>query len=176
MALLRGLLVLVVVTGFVAGAEAASVGSPAPTVRLSSLGERSVDLAELRGRVVVLDFWATWCPPCVEQLTALDAFAAEHPDTEIVVVAVSIDDTEETAEEYLRERIGAVRFRAAHDPNGTALADFGADGVPALYVIDAQGVVRATHFGPGCAEGLWSDVQPLLAGGSGSVSDAAAAE
>lgn len=170
MALLRIALGLVLVAAVPTVSTAVSVGGAAPSPELVALGEESVGLEGLRGHVVVLDFWATWCPPCVAQLNALNAFAKEHGPSRVVVVAASIDDDAETARSFLADRVGSVDFRAAHDPGGDALADFGADGVPALFVIDGDGVVRATHFGPGCAEGLWNDVEPLLASGSVPVS------
>ena len=163
MALLRLALALVLVAAVPSASTAVSVGARAPSPDLVALGEDAVGLEGLRGHVVVLDFWATWCPPCVAQLNALNAFAKEHGASRVVVVAASIDDDPETARSFLSDQLGSLDFRAAHDPGGDALADFGADGVPALFVIDGDGVVRATHFGPGCAEGLWNDVEPLLA-------------
>lgn len=162
MALLRAALVaLALLVGLVSSAPAVSEGDPAPAVKLTSLDGAPIDLAEFRGKVIVLDFWATWCAPCVDQLTGLDRVSNDGGD--FVVVAASIDDEADAPKAFLAEKFPKAKFRVAHDPGGDALAAFGADGIPALYVLDREGVVRHAHFGPGGADDLGETLSALVA-------------
>ena len=77
----------------------------APAFRLDRLGGGSIELAELRGKLVLLDFWATWCPPCVLEIPELNAFYEEHRADGVEVVAIAIDaDDPEDLEAWARER------------------------------------------------------------------------
>lgn len=157
-------LLLLLLGLFVLGSPATaavSAGDEAPPVEFAALEEGAVTLSSLHGRVVVLDFWATWCAPCVAQLQALDAFLEGSSRDDVVVVAASIDDDPDAARAYLAQRFPGAEFRAVHDPGGAALAAFGADGIPALYVIDRDGVVRQTHFGPGGSDSLAGWIEAL---------------
>lgn len=164
MAVLRTtLLALVLIAGLAQDACAASEGDPAPVVTLTSLDGEPIDLADLRGQVVVLDFWATWCAPCVDQLKGLERVSEEGIAGDFVIVAASIDDDTDAPKAFLAEKFPDAKFKVAHDPGGDALSAFGADGIPALYVLDPAGVIRHTHFGPGGTEGLGEELSALLA-------------
>lgn len=147
----------------VSAARAASEGDPAPEVELAPLGGEAVDLAALHGRVVFLDFWATWCSPCVEQLRVLDRIARKTGPDGPAIVAVSIDADGDTALRFLAEKFPGAAFRTAHDPGSEALSSFGAEAIPALYVIDPSGVVRETHFGPGGADEVEQSLEAFSA-------------
>ena len=163
----------VLTSGAASPVWAASEGERAPEVDWAALGSESVALGDLAGRVVVVDFWASWCAPCRGQLQALDALLASEAHPDLVVLAVSIDEDAATARRYLDERFPRARFRTAHDPGGAAMADFGASGIPAYYVLDRDGVVRASHFGEGGADDLGARLAPILAeaGGTSAAGD-----
>ena len=166
MALLRGLaLGLGLVLLLAGGAAATSIGEPAPAVDLTTLRGGSFDLGELRGRVVVLDFWATWCSLCVEQLRSLEALARRVSPADVAIVVVSIDDDAGRAERFLAQRFAGAGFRRAHDPGGAALSSFGAGSIPALYVLDREGILRLAHFGAGGAAGVAGEVAALVVEG-----------
>jgi len=108
-------------------------------------GER-ISTADLKGQPVFLNFWATWCPPCQEEMPAMEAFHQELGD-EVRVVAVSGDslDTREKMAAFA-EKFG-LTFRVVHD-GGQAAVDYQVAGFPTSFFIDADGVIRVRHAGP----------------------------
>src|SRR5262245_40242007 len=90
---LAALAVLALASGPAPTAEAAArIGAPAPRVALVDAGGETVRLADLRGRIVVVDFWASWCMPCSAIVPALDRVARRYPSSAVVVLAVGLDD------------------------------------------------------------------------------------
>ncbi len=126
---------------------AARVGAAAPTLTLPGAGGREVTLAELHGRVVVLDFWASWCGSCAKALPKLDSIARRFAADGLTVLAASIDESRERADRYVAERLPGSPMTFLYDPGGAAMGRFGAEGMPALFLIDRDGVVRATEIG-----------------------------
>lgn len=113
------------------------IGSPAPPFALSD-GNRSVDLARLRGRIVIVNFWATWCPPCIEELPSLLQLQRDMP--QVTVVAVSQDeDPGEYARFLLANHVTLLTLR---DPSARIPHLYGTSKIPESYVIDSQGVLR----------------------------------
>ena len=105
--------------------------------RLDGLG--SVDLAELHGRIVVVDFWATWCKPCVQQMPALVTLATEHADRVTVIGIVHVDSPGNVAEWLEANPPGKIVHLL--DPEKKAAADFRIFGVPSTYILDVDGRV-----------------------------------
>jgi len=127
------------------------VGRPAPAFALEVVGgagadERDrIDLSALRGHTVVLDFWASWCPPCRASVPALDAFASSHP--EVVVVGVNVEtDRRAGFVRTAHEDLGA-RYPTVHDEAGAVQQAYGVQNLPTLLVVDGQGVVIDAHVG-----------------------------
>lgn len=123
------------------------VGDPAPAFTLTDRSERPIALASLRGSVVVLHFTASWCVACRTALPALTALVARHADRGVVLVTVDIDASRDAAERHLGELMPTPSGPVLFDPTARLLARFGAAGMPALYVIDGAGVVRAVESG-----------------------------
>jgi thiol-disulfide isomerase/thioredoxin len=128
------------------GESAAAVRPPAPDFTLEQLGGGSVSLAELRGKTVVLDFWATWCPPCEFQVPALNQFYDAHrADTDVVVFGVSVDsEGPEVVGAWVAEK--SVRYPILLGGEDLARR-FGAVGFPTLFVVAPDGSVHAQHVG-----------------------------
>jgi cytochrome c biogenesis protein CcmG, thiol:disulfide interchange protein DsbE len=120
-------------------------GVPAPALRLPGLGGARVDLATLRGRPVVVNFWATWCDPCVREFPLLRQAAATHRPDRLAVVGVLSGDTPAAARPFVR-RHGAT-WPIALDPNTTTATAWGAIGLPHTWFIRADGTLASHQLG-----------------------------
>jgi cytochrome c biogenesis protein CcmG, thiol:disulfide interchange protein DsbE len=132
---------LVLTVFFVAGCDRGShpgnIDRPAPQFVLSD-GSRTVDLSKLRGRVVVLNLWATWCAPCIEELPSLLALQQKMPD--LAIVAVSWDQDPVAYRRFLTEH--HVDLLTVRDENHLVDSLYGTVQIPETYIIDRQGVLR----------------------------------
>jgi cytochrome c biogenesis protein CcmG/thiol:disulfide interchange protein DsbE len=145
----------------------AVVGRPLPDLRLASLnGSRAVRLGDLRGKVVLLDVWASWCAPCKQELPMLDDMAGRLRGKGIEIVAVSVDDNREDAEGFLRSR-SKWSIRLAHDPDGKLPSKLNPPKMPSSYFIDRNGVIRQVNAGfeQGDARKIESRLMALAAEG-----------
>ncbi len=165
-----------------AGGQHALVGKPAPEFTLSVVeGDktRKLTAADLAGKVVLLDFWATWCPPCREELPELQALAgrlAKSKADKVLIVAVSQDRNpddgglrpliDKTLADLKVNLVGGPVLRLALDPDQLVGDAFGVEALPTLVLLDATGTVRAVHVGyePGIGERIEADIAALIAG------------
>ena len=108
--------------------------------------DRKVSLNQFRGQVVILNFWATWCPPCVEELPSLMSMQDRMRGKGVVVLGVSIDVDGDAYHRFLKQR--SVNFLTVRDPEQKVAAMYGTAGWPETYVIDRQGVMRRKFIGP----------------------------
>jgi cytochrome c biogenesis protein CcmG/thiol:disulfide interchange protein DsbE len=127
--------------------EGAIVGQKIPDLRLGALnGGKEVRVNDLRGKVVLLDVWASWCAPCKEELPLLDDMSSRLEGKGIQILAVSIDENREDAEAFLRLR-PSWSIMLARDPAGKALDRLHPPKMPSSFVIDREGVIRAVNAG-----------------------------
>jgi cytochrome c biogenesis protein CcmG/thiol:disulfide interchange protein DsbE len=127
--------------------ETSLVGKPAPDAEFASLrGGKPLKLSALRGKVVLLDFWASWCVPCQEELPLLDDMAGRLSSKGIEFIGVSIDEEKGDAERFL-ERKKSWALKLGHDPEQIGAKLFNPPKMPTSYVIDRDGVVRHMNAG-----------------------------
>lgn len=119
-------------------------GMPAPAFSLTTFDGRSVRLGELSGTPVVLNFWASWCPPCREEAPALNAVARRN-EGRVVFLGINVRDREEDARRFLREF--GVPYQNGPDSGGVEAA-YGAFGIPYTVFIGRDGTVARTWLGP----------------------------
>ncbi len=129
-----------------AGNKIIGVGDRAPEVSLQAIDGRTVRLAEYRGKVVLVHFWATWCPPCVEELPTLERFSRQVLGSDIEVLAISVDESGESLKDFLNKN--KVHFPVLRDPDRAAAGSYGTLKFPETYVVGRDGVVRYKVIGP----------------------------
>jgi len=112
---------------------------PAPEVTVETRTGETVRLADLKGRPVLINFWATWCGPCVSEMPALDALAAERAGTPLQIMAVSEDRKGESVVAPFVRKLGLTKLPIYLDPETKALAAFGSDALPTTVLIDRNG-------------------------------------
>lgn len=137
------------------------VDLPMPDISLKSEDRASITAASLRGKIIVLDLWATWCGPCVAELSGFDKFRQLHP--EIVVLPVAEQSSLADVKKVFRaQKLKFDPIVAADDQN---TARFGANGVPQTYAIDGNGRIRIVHYGglPDVVSYLGADLAALVA-------------
>lgn len=125
------------------------VGKPAPdfTLPVAANGDAGarLQLAELKGHPVVIDFWASWCGPCAMQAPILDRLARKYEGRGLVVLGVNIDDPPAVAKEYARRK--GLSYPILVDPNDQAAGMYGVSKLPSLIVVDRQGNVTSFMTG-----------------------------
>jgi cytochrome c biogenesis protein CcmG, thiol:disulfide interchange protein DsbE len=135
---------MVALIGCYSGSRPARIGSNAPDFTVQD-SDHKVTLSEFHGQVVVLNFWATWCPPCVEETPSLVQMQARLKTKGVVVLAVSIDDDDGAYHKFLKEY--GVNMVTVRDEARKASSLYGTFGWPESYVIDRQGVIRRKFIG-----------------------------
>jgi thiol-disulfide isomerase/thioredoxin len=158
-----GLALLICLTS--APALGLEAGDVAPAFRAPRLdGTGTLSLEELRGKVVFVDFWASWCAPCQKSMPQLDALRKEFPADRFALIGVNVDKDTAAAKKLLGKR--PVGYPSASDPEGGLPERFGLETMPTAYLIDADGVIRYVHrgFRDGDIEAVREKIGALLAG------------
>jgi len=141
-------------------ARASEVGKPAHDFTITTLDKQSVRLADLKGKVVVVNYWATWCTPCKAEMVVFENYLRTHPGADLKIYAVTTETVYSNSK--LKPLQGILHF-----PLATKLWAGGAygvkAGVPTSYVIDRAGVVRHAEAGAFDADSFDALITPLLA-------------
>jgi cytochrome c biogenesis protein CcmG/thiol:disulfide interchange protein DsbE len=136
------------------GGEAAGprVGAPAPAFTAATLQGDSVSIASLKGQVVLVNLWATWCAPCRHETPYLESLSRQHADDGLAVVGISMDtgDARDQVEEFVNEF--GVTYRILVDPLMRGMDVWHVLGLPASFLIDRDGTLRWMRFGPVSAD------------------------
>lgn len=124
-------------------------------------GKPAVELQELKGKVVYMDFWASWCPPCVKSFAFLNQLEQEMKDHDVHIIAVNLDEKVKDAQEFLTKH--PANFSIVVDPSKECAKVFEVMAMPTSYIIDKKGNIRHVHqgFRPGETEGLRALVTQL---------------
>lgn len=144
------------------------VGHAAPEIVVDQIKGGSLSLSSLRGRVVLLDVWASWCGPCKQELPMLDAIAGRLHRRGVEVLAVSVDQDRENVDKFLGAR-SRWNLTVAHDPKGAIADTFQPEKMPTSYVIDREGIIRYVNSGfePGDAKEIEQRLAELAGEGAG---------
>lgn len=136
-----------------------SVGKPAPDFALSDLKNKPLDVGELKGKVVLLDFWATWCAPCRAELPDLELLHRDFKDKGLLVLGVDAEEPEDQA--AFMEKFGYT-FRSLVDPNDKIKNLYNVNGIPTTVLIDKEGNIQMFDIGTASYESLRETVRKMV--------------
>jgi cytochrome c biogenesis protein CcmG, thiol:disulfide interchange protein DsbE len=138
-----------------------SRGSMATDFTLQELsGEKNVALSDMKGRVVVLEFWATWCPPCRASIPGIERLHEKYKDKGVVVLAVSMDDTGwDAVQSFVKEN--GIKYTVLKG-NDNVAEKYQVRSIPMLMVIDKEGKIVKRYLGFGSEEDVEKDIKSVL--------------
>jgi peroxiredoxin len=145
-------------------AAALEVGSKAPNCELTAIGDgQRYNLSQYQGKVLYIDFWASWCVPCAKSFPFFNQLYADLAGRGLHILAVNLDENPSDAQDFLSKVPAS--FMVAADSNKQCANEFKVTAMPSSYLIDRKGIVRHVHLGfrPGEAEELQSLLTTLLA-------------
>jgi len=138
--------VLPKVAGTVAALGDLKLGTPAPAFRLSDLSDATVELEAMRGdKIVLVEFWATWCPPCRMVLATLRRMEQTLQEANVEVLSVNQGEAAEQVRQFVAKE--GIPFHVLLDPDGAVSARYRVSSLPTMVLIDRRGMVRWIHVG-----------------------------
>jgi len=137
----KALLLLVLVSSTVC--HAVSVGEPAPFFQLEGAENKIYRLEDFKDKIVFVNFWASWCPPCRKELPLLDQLQSRYDN--LVVLAINIDDDREAAQQFIEQY--NIKSLILYDPNIEVVSRYKAIAMPTSYILDEKGIIRYSHYG-----------------------------
>lgn len=142
-----GLIVLLMVIGFLPGsAYSVEVDQMAPNFSVQNLLDgKPVSLEQLKGKVVYLDFWASWCPPCLKSFPFMEQLKQKYSKQGLVVIAISLDEKVEDAWDFLYQTQAS--FIIAHNIRGDIATLYDVQAMPSTYLIGRDGKIKLRHLG-----------------------------
>lgn len=143
------------------------VGHSAPEFTLAGLGREKISLAGLKGRIVILHFWATWCPPCVPELPLMNRFAQRCGD-DVHLIAASVDTCGAGKIEAFLKSHGLASLPVWLDPGGDVARRYGTVKFPETFIIDRDGRISEKYIGPvdWSGEAFGKRIEKLIKGGA----------
>lgn len=147
---------------FSAAVFAVELSGPAPDFTLKSRDGKNVRLSELRGQVVMINFWASWCGPCRQEMPHLEAIHNEYVDYGFTLLGINVDEKQELAEKLLAQI--PVSFPILFDPSSSVSKQYNVDAMPTTILIDRDGNLRHLHraYRPGFEDIYRNQVKALV--------------
>lgn len=122
------------------------IGENAPDFILKDMSGKDVSLSSFKGKPVVLNFWATWCPYCRQERPHLKSLHEEYKDNDLIIIAVSVDKSSKTVRRFLEQN--PAPYIVLTDPEGMAASMYNVMGYPTTYLIDRKGKINQKFVGP----------------------------
>jgi len=142
-------------------AAASSIkGKSAPAWELKDLNGKTIRSTTFSGRVVILSFWATWCPPCRAEIPTFNALQKQYGDQGLAVVGISMDDGPEVVKPFVQK--APINYQVVMGDNKTAEAFGATEGIPTTFIIDREGRIVSRHLGLRSHAEFETEIKPLL--------------
>lgn len=135
-------------------------GQPAPDFSLPALNGDTVRLSDLKGQVVLVNLWATWCPPCKAEMPAINAFYQAHHEAGFTALMANAQEDEATVRPFIEAK--GFTFPVLLDSQGDLMRQYGVRGLPTTFIIDRNGIVRHLQTGAITESELETIINPLL--------------
>jgi thiol-disulfide isomerase/thioredoxin len=145
-------------------ALAASSSGPAPAFQLSGRGGKTINLAQFKGQVVMINFWATWCGPCRQEMPLLEDIYKKYKPMGFTMLAVNVEPDSKAAEAWLGKLSKPVSFPVAFDTESKVSKMYKVGGMPSTVFVDRKGNVRVMHKGykPGDENFYLTQIRSML--------------
>lgn len=121
------------------------IGRTAPDFTLNDLNGRRISLLDYRGKVVFLNFWATWCPPCKEEVPSLNNLLKKYTNRDFALISISSDNSKSEIAEFVKTH--KIKFIVLHDKDGKVSKDYKVFSIPLSFLIDKRGRIVERYFG-----------------------------
>ena len=160
--LLRIFSIGLVTFGLATSANALSVGDAAPDFALTTLDGKNVRLKEFRGQVVLVNYWASWCGPCRQEMPLLEDMYKKYNKLGFTILGVNVEQDNSKAKAYLRDV--SVTFPILLDPQNIASKLYNVNAMPTTIIVDRNGKIRFSHEGykPGYEETYKKQIKELI--------------
>ena len=128
---------------------AAWINDRAPDFTLTDIDGDSISLKDVTGKVVYINFWATWCHPCRKELPELNRLAKKYENSDFIILAINIDKRRSFVDEFLRKYNlpTAKKLHILLDPSAIAVSAYNARAMPTSFIVDKTGIIRYVHLG-----------------------------
>lgn len=142
---------------------AARLGSPAPDFTLQRVGGEALRLSDLKGQPVFVNFWATWCTPCREEMPAMQELYERYRDQGLVILAINMEEDEARVRRWVEQ--GGFTYTFVLDSDGQQVKRYNVNAAPTSYFIGRDGVIRDLKLGAISRDEMVSKIERILAAG-----------
>ena len=159
---IRHVMILTLCIGFASDALAKAAQAPAPDFTLKSQKGDNLKLSELRGKVILINFWASWCGPCRQEMPILDELYKHYRSLDFTILGVNVEQDSESAKSLLKDV--SVSFPVLFDNDNKVSKMYDVKGMPSTVLVDRDGNIRYVHMGyqPGTEAEYQSQIRTLI--------------